>query len=65
LSAICSVILNIIVVVYGPGLLAKLLLDANAIALILLSVWILGEARRSRKSKEKTGVGDLLRPIES
>jgi hypothetical protein len=65
LSAICSVILNIIVVVYGPSLLAKLLLDANAIALILLSVWILGEARRRRKSKEKTGVGDLLRPIES
>ena len=64
-SAICSVILNIIVVVYGPGLLAKLLLDATAIALILLSVWILGEARRSRKSKEKTGSGDLLSPIQS
>ena len=65
LSAICSVILNIIVVVYGPALLAKLLLDATAIALILLSVWILGEARRSRKSKEKTGGGDLLCPIQS
>ncbi|MGZ5889405.1 MAG: OpgC domain-containing protein [Hyphomicrobium sp.] len=65
LSAICSVILNIIVVVYGPALLAKLLLDATAIALILLSAWILGEARRSRKSKEKTGSGDLLSPIQS
>jgi hypothetical protein len=65
MSAICSVTLNIIVVVYGPALLAKLLLDANAIALILLSVWILGEARRSRKSKEKTGVGELLSPIQS
>jgi len=65
LSAICSVILNIIVVVYGPGLLAKLLLDANAIALILLSVRILGEARRGRKFKQKTGVGDLLSPIQN
>jgi hypothetical protein len=49
LSAICSVVLNIIVVVDHPDVIARVLLDLSAIAMILLTVILLRDARRSRQ----------------
>ncbi len=61
LSAICSVILNIIVVVDRPDVPARVLLDLSAIALILLCVAILKDAGDSRRRRADSGA---LAPVE-
>jgi hypothetical protein len=48
MSAILSVVLNIIVVAYHPSVVAKLVLDGIAILLMCLSAIALTEFRRSR-----------------
>jgi hypothetical protein len=61
LSAICSVILNIIVVVDRPDVVARILLDFGAIALILLTVWVLTDVR----GRHQTRYASKLRPVHN
>ncbi len=61
LSAICSVVLNIIVVIDRPDVIARVLLDLSAIAMILLTVILLRDARRSRREPADS---NALKPVQ-